>query len=112
MLGALISHYRRCLLSGFSPPAAASSEPMDGCGRIHNRKEHRTMPSSVTAPSVEQALRQSPIPALRKLLVEETDSEVVILGSVSSFYLKQLAQETVLPLIGQRGLNNRLKVER
>jgi len=112
MLGALISHYRRYLLSGFSPPAAASGEPMDGCGRIDQKKEHRTMPSSVTSPTVAQALRQSPIPALRKLMVEETDSEVVILGSVSSFYLKQLAQETVLPLIGQRGLSNRLKVER
>ena len=41
-------------------------------------------------------LRQSPIPALRKLKVEESDTTVVILGSVSSYYLKQLAQETLL----------------
>jgi len=38
------------------------------------------------------ALRQSPIPALRKLSVEESDTVVIVLGSVSSYYLKQLAQ--------------------
>ena len=67
---------------------------------------------SSSVPTPEQALRQSPIPALRKLCVEETDSEVVISGCVSSYYLKQLAQETVMPLIGQRGLHNRVKVVR
>jgi len=44
----------------------------------------------------DQVLRQSPIPALRKLSVEETDHEVVLSGSVSSYYLKQLAQETIV----------------
>jgi hypothetical protein len=58
------------------------------------------------------ALRQSPIPALRKLQVEESDQEVVISGSVSSYYLKQLAQETVMPILGQRELFNRVKVVR
>jgi hypothetical protein len=57
-----------------------------------------------------QALRQSPIPALRKLQVEETDLEVVLSGSVSSYYLKQLAQETVMPLLGGRELLNRVRV--
>lgn len=60
----------------------------------------------------EKALRQSPIPALRRLDVEETDLQVVILGKVPSFYMKQLAQETVLPLIGHRGLVNQVTVER
>ncbi|MBY0522035.1 MAG: BON domain-containing protein [Gemmataceae bacterium] len=68
--------------------------------------------SSLSPTPVEQALRQSPIPALRTLQIEETDGEVVLTGSVSSFYLKQLAQETVLPLIGQRGLVNRIDVDR
>jgi hypothetical protein len=59
-----------------------------------------------------KALRHSPIPALRKLEVEETDGEIVLSGTVASFYLKQLAQEAILPLLGQRGLVNRVRVHR
>ena len=59
------------------------------------------------------ALRQSPIPALRKLAVEEADGTVVISGSVSSYYLKQLAQETVLHVLDDgRLLYNRVAVVR
>jgi hypothetical protein len=60
----------------------------------------------------EQALRHSPIPALRKLSVEESDSVVVIHGKVSTYYLKQLAQEAVMPLLGHRRLSNRVAVVR
>jgi hypothetical protein len=60
---------------------------------------------------VVQALRQSSHPALRTLLVEETESTVVLTGRVSSYYLKQLAQETVMPLSGDRTLVNRVLVE-
>jgi hypothetical protein len=56
------------------------------------------------------ALRQSPIPALRKLSIEETDAVVVIQGMVSSYYYKQLAQEAVMPMLGQRQLCNRVAV--
>lgn len=58
------------------------------------------------------ALGHSSIPALRKLCVEETDQVVVIAGQVSSYYLKQLAQETVMPLLGRRQLVNRVAVVR
>jgi hypothetical protein len=58
------------------------------------------------------ALRQSPIPALRKLSVEETDAAVVIQGKVSTYYLKQLAQEAVMPVLGRRQLCNRVAVVR
>jgi hypothetical protein len=58
------------------------------------------------------ALRQSPIPALRKLALEETDATVVIQGKVTSYYLKQLAQETVMPVLGGRKLVNRVQVVR
>ena len=60
----------------------------------------------------EQALRQSPIPSLRQLHVEETETEVVISGCVGSYYLKQLAQETVLPVLEQCSLSNRVTVVR
>ena len=46
------------------------------------------------------ALRQSPLAALRKLSIQETDASVMILGRVPSYYLKQLAQETIMPVLG------------
>jgi len=58
----------------------------------------------------DQALRQSPIPALRKLHVEESALEIIIEGSVSSYYLKQLAQEAIMPVLGTRELLNRVTV--
>ncbi|HZT79869.1 MAG TPA: BON domain-containing protein [Gemmataceae bacterium] len=58
------------------------------------------------------ALRRSPIPALRKLTVEETDDALVILGNVGSYYLKQLAQETIMPYARGRELLNRVAVVR
>ena len=59
---------------------------------------------------VDQALRQSPIPALRRLRVEETDQAIILSGSVTTYYLKQLAQETIMPLRGERQLQNRVNV--
>lgn len=58
----------------------------------------------------EQALRQSPIPALRKLSVEEKDGVIVIAGSVSCYYYKQLAQEAVLTLRSGKEVSNRVTV--
>jgi hypothetical protein len=58
------------------------------------------------------ALQQSPFPALRKLCVEEKDSSVVLLGQVSSYFLKQVAQEAVMPLLDGRELINRVVVAR
>jgi hypothetical protein len=63
-------------------------------------------------PRADQILRQSPIPALRRLQAEETNLEVVLSGSVASYYLKQLAQETIMPLLGDRKLRNRITVVR
>ena len=60
----------------------------------------------------EQALRESPIPALRRLVVAETEAQVVITGRVSSYYLKQLAQEAVLPVLEKRSLLNQVTVVR
>jgi hypothetical protein len=57
------------------------------------------------------ALHGSPIPVLRSLRVTETDVEVTISGNVHSFYLKQLAQEAVFPVLGQRRLVNHIEVD-
>jgi hypothetical protein len=56
------------------------------------------------------ALRRSPIPALRKLTLSESERTVTIQGQVTSYYLKQLAQETILPLLDGRQLLNRVQV--
>jgi hypothetical protein len=63
-------------------------------------------------PPAAEALEQSPLPDLRYLRVDENDAEVVITGKVSSYYLKQLAQETVRPVLGQRRLLNKVVVSR
>jgi hypothetical protein len=56
------------------------------------------------------ALRSSPLPALRKLTLDESETSVTIQGQVTSYYLKQLAQETILPLLDGRQLHNRVQV--
>jgi hypothetical protein len=58
------------------------------------------------------ALRHNAIPALRKLVIDETDEAVVIRGSVTSYYLKQLAQEALMPYLDGRALLNRVTVLR
>jgi hypothetical protein len=61
---------------------------------------------------VAQALRRSALPPLRRIDVEESDSAVVLTGTVGSYYLKQLAQEAVMPLLGGRKLLNQVEVVR
>ena len=56
------------------------------------------------------ALKRSLHPALRYLSVEETDDSLIISGRVNSYYLKQLAQETLMPVRGARQLVNRVNV--
>lgn len=55
-------------------------------------------------------LNQSPLTHLRRLVVTVNEAEVIITGRVPSYYLKQLAQETVRPALGDRRLLNRVEV--
>lgn len=64
-------------------------------------------PASVGAA---EALRHSPIPALRRLTLEETPTHVVLTGRLPSYYFKQMAQETILPFLEGRELMNRVVV--
>jgi hypothetical protein len=68
------------------------------------------MSLSLLDASAESTLAQSPVPSLRTLRVTESATEVVITGSVSTYYHKQLAQEAVRPLLGGRQLRNRVTV--
>ncbi|MFM8272944.1 MAG: BON domain-containing protein [Gemmata sp.] len=55
-------------------------------------------------------LRSSPLGQLRHLRVTENALEVVLTGRVSSYYLKQMAQETIRTAVGDRTLVNRVEV--
>ncbi len=55
-------------------------------------------------------LRDNPVNDLRLLNVTESDSEIVISGIVSSYYLKQMAQEAIRPALGGRRLRNTVLV--
>jgi hypothetical protein len=69
------------------------------------------MPTAILFESLAaEVLRQSPQPLLRRLKVEETGQEVVLTGTLPTYFLKQLAQETVRPLLGHRRLLNRIVV--
>ncbi len=69
---------------------------------------HLTLESS----PLREALKRNSVPALRRLAVEEIEQIVVLTGTVSSYYLKQLAQEAVIPLLAGRKLLNRVEVVR
>lgn len=60
----------------------------------------------------EAVLSASPMPELRRLVVTTSENEVVITGRVSSYYLKQLAQESLRGSVGPRKLFNRVEVRR
>ena len=56
------------------------------------------------------ALKKSSHPALRNLCVEGTEGNLIISGKVSSYYLKQLAQETIMSCREGMCLVNRVDV--
>ena len=55
-------------------------------------------------------LRDNPVNDLRRLDVIENDAEVIITGIVASYYLKQMAQETIRPAVNGRRLRNKVIV--
>jgi hypothetical protein len=88
-----------------------SAAPPVVSGRSFQSKEQPIMTSTASdSSSAAQALRQSSHPALRRLALEESDSAIVITGRVSTYYLKQMAQEAVMPMRGVRILINRVTV--
>jgi len=62
-------------------------------------------------PRAQAALAASPIYDLRVLHVEQVREGLLISGSVSSYYHKQLAQEIVGQLAGAVAVVNRVDVE-
>jgi hypothetical protein len=67
--------------------------------------------SVIDAPSsAHRLLVQSLHPEIQELEVLESDAELELRGTVPSWYLKQLAQETVRPAAGRRRIRNLLIV--
>ena len=66
----------------------------------------------LSPPRLSDVLSTSPLPHLRRLVVAMRVSEVVITSQVPSYYLKQLAQESLRPTLGRRRLRNRVVVSR
>lgn len=56
------------------------------------------------------ALQRSFYPALRRLCVDGDEGRLIISGQVTSYYLKQLAQETIMPVRGPLRLVNQVDV--
>lgn len=67
-------------------------------------------PTSDLKPRAQAALTDSSFVDLRDLKVELIDDRLVITGTVSSFYHKQLAQEVVRAVAGCVGVVNRVNV--
>ena len=61
-------------------------------------------------PLAVSALRQSPISALHNLEVSASDEVIILPGKVGSYYYKQLAQETVISVAGDREIVNNIRV--
>jgi hypothetical protein len=69
------------------------------------------MPTATLAESsATYVLRQSPQPLLRRLDVYESEEEVILAGTLPSYFLKQVAQESIRPVLAGRRLLNRIVV--
>ncbi|AWM39457.1 hypothetical protein GobsT_22160 [Gemmata obscuriglobus] len=62
------------------------------------------------APDLADFFVHSPIGQLRRLVVIDNDTEVLITGQVSSYYHKQLAQEYLRRILGKRVIVNHVEV--
>ena len=62
-------------------------------------------------PRAQSALANSPVYELRDLQVEQSEGALLICGSVSSFYHKQLAQEAVRSVCKDIEVINSIRVE-
>jgi osmotically-inducible protein OsmY len=68
--------------------------------RREKPSQHERAAHSGVAENAERRLKSSPHAALRSITCEVEDDALVLRGRVMSFYLKQLAQETVRTIDG------------
>ena len=66
----------------------------------------------LSPPTAGSALLKSSNPELRRIRISESDDAIVLRGTVSCYYVKQLAQESVKPAAEGRRIVNLLEVRR
>ena len=66
----------------------------------------------LSLPTAGSALLQSSNPELRRVRVSESSETIVLRGTVSCYYVKQLAQESVKAIAEGRRIVNLLEVRR
>jgi len=66
----------------------------------------------ISLPTAGSALLTSSNPELRRVRISESDDAIVLRGTVSCYYIKQLAQESVKPAAEGRRIVNLLEVRR
>lgn len=71
---------------------------------------HETELATGSEARAQAVLANSPIPALRRVQVTQLPGALVLSGSVSSYYCKQLAQEAVRAVARGREVINRIRV--
>jgi osmotically-inducible protein OsmY len=92
-------------------PVFATAEGWAGSETFGPLEGARVMTASAIITTASHALKRSDYAALRRLSVESRDGRLVISGKVSTYYEKQLAQETLMPVKGSLMLDNRVAVE-
>jgi osmotically-inducible protein OsmY len=65
----------------------------------------------VTTQAAMIRLRSSPYFALRILTCDFQRGHLIVYGTVPTYYMKQVAQETVRPVIGVEKISNRVSVQ-
>lgn len=95
------------LPTGKSP---ANKLPSDDRTLRLDPAEGSTAQSELALESAIAVLAQSSVAELRFLRVDEDEDTIHLSGSVRSFYHKQLAQEAVRPIAGDRLVVNRVSV--
>ena len=71
---------------------------------------HETELATGSETRAQAILANSPIPALRRVSVTQAPGALILSGSVSSFYCKQLAQEALRAVARGRKVINRIRV--
>ncbi|MBX9681060.1 MAG: hypothetical protein K2X38_20070 [Gemmataceae bacterium] len=68
-------------------------------------------PNAQVVVDAAHALKRSFYASLRRLQVEKSEDALIVTGRVPSWYLKQVAQETIMSVRGSLRLENRVFVE-
>jgi hypothetical protein len=92
-------------------PAAVDLTATWKCNGLDHKECGIMTSTTVREPmSAGMLLRENPVTDLRRVDIAESEHEVILSGIVTSYYLKQMAQETIRPVLAGRRLKNRLLV--